>query len=1277
MSAWHCATLALPLPVCLAAIHAARLGGSPGTATGEYASPWLRRCRRIGVWPGLDRRSHRFKHAPAAILAVLDARPPGHTAARWVALPHVSVVAHGCASHALTLGWTRHAGWAGQRGAGSGCRLGACRVGCRCGPRRCRSAARTVVRQLADARLLAAHRPVRAGRPGLSLCLGLVPVFLLWQPGTAAGISEGGSRGGRGPNGRSAAPVLHLYDEKADGVRAGVAPSKRQNLAVLLGKQFRAAAGKAELADGHGLFVGHTRFATSSIPLPSESHPHQWAAPSPAVVRRSDASTPGGISSGTEQFGVFITHNGDNDFARDVEGRYRTHHETSVFLAALLGSPPHAKCSSINMAGMMELHRTEGMWEASLRLALVEVADVSFERVAAAALGGIRGDREVPDLAAFVWAGRVVALADNPYVSFSSINLTPGFDSVAADLADVTRVLHAITRDWSNPASLNRRSGAAFTAARQRIGRERRAEGRGAGNDTDGQDIDVLLVGVVGSLWLAKQFAADLKTLFLGLRVAAISANKVIGVLGGNRGRVPATGFPFCRSSAKLAAAIALAISHSGQTIPTIHAVRLLNAMMPGRVFAMRRHRHEDGAGAGPAAVPRRPLLKRCFDTKAGWRSAEPASISVVALAHSLTELLLLTGATLVGGIGEGRGKDRPPVGLALNAEELLDLRVERNAFVTVRWGAQEFQWQAQGRGVVEGAARRSALTGFDAAGGPVDSPHHGSLVQAGRRWALHILEGPWSWALAAAYIAGTVISGYPVVHAIVDAITAAADAAPEVRTASSHAALVFDSMIYIWCGILAACLLRLVQRRPLLARWGKRTLVVADVPYVSQCVEAFVSKRFALSYGIASIEVHAANPADHLVHKFTHRVARGVLIAFGRPDGRLYSQTTTEAWIQLGLLQAKVIASLGARPEVLTLGHNAFTNEYIDRHLVLPTTRPKVLAELLQSLDDEQGTNPNALYAARRHVLAGTVLADGAVKAIKAHRQSTFKCAASAVGTGAASPADASPAATRPPAARGSQDQAGNGAPMASGGRGPPSSADSEEAAEGNLTRVLTLKDLADTPLGALGSRKAFSSGGTGELARGDSVLALGVEAHVMGEHRLHAGSRKDAVEGAWQRMSKLAKHREALMADGDADATRAAMGAMASGMNQMLDDQRPAPACDSCCLRLPGWLAQGVIEALLESRFLSLERLIAFFVMFHAMAAAWPLNLDISRSQSGLRIATTAAPVTASDIEFTLAEAQAERLMRGASSRHAAVAARWRGAAERGVRLRKINRL
>src|SRR4051812_33914777 len=47
---------------------------------------------------------------------------------------------------------------------------------------------------------------------------------------------------------------------------------------------------------------------------------------------------------------------------------------------------------------------------------------------------------------------------------------------------------------------------------------------------------------------------------------------------------------------------------------------------------------------------------------------------------------------------------------------------------------------------------------------------------------------------------------------------------------------------------------------------------------------------------------------------------------------------------------------------------------------------------------------------------------------------------------------------------------------------------------------------------------------------------------------------------------------------------------------------------------------------------------------VLFHAMASRtskwWPLTFDISRSQSGLRIATTAAPATASDLERSIAE-------------------------------------
>ena len=42
----------------------------------------------------------------------------------------------------------------------------------------------------------------------------------------------------------------------------------------------------------------------------------------------------------------------------------------------------------------------------------------------------------------------------------------------------------------------------------------------------------------------------------------------------------------------------------------------------------------------------------------------------------------------------------------------------------------------------------------------------------------------------------------------------------------------------------------------------------------------------------------------DHFVHRFTHRVVRGLLLAVGRPDGRLYSQSKMEAATLLSLLQ-------------------------------------------------------------------------------------------------------------------------------------------------------------------------------------------------------------------------------------------------------------------------------------------------------------------------------------------------------------------------------------
>ena len=110
-------------------------------------------------------------------------------------------------------------------------------------------------------------------------------------------------------------------------------------------------------------------------------------------------------------------------------------------------------------------------------------------------------------------------------------------------------------------------------------------------------------------------------------------------------------------------------------------------------------------------------------------------------------------------------------------------------------------------------------------------------------------------------------------------------------------------------------------------ARLGKRTLVIADVPYVHQLLESYVSKMFSLSYSIAALEVHGANAIDHLVHRFTHRCYRGTLIAVGRTDGRLFSQSKGESWILMAMQQCKAIMHLGSGPEIISVGHNPYNN--------------------------------------------------------------------------------------------------------------------------------------------------------------------------------------------------------------------------------------------------------------------------------------------------------------------------------------------------------------
>ena len=69
----------------------------------------------------------------------------------------------------------------------------------------------------------------------------------------------------------------------------------------------------------------------------------------------------------------------------------------------------------------------------------------------------------------------------------------------------------------------------------------------------------------------------------------------------------------------------------------------------------------------------------------------------------------------------------------------------------------------------------------------------------------------------------------------------------------------------------------------------------------------------------------------DHFVHRFTHRVVRGVMLAVGRPDGRLCCLSKSESAVFLSLKQAAFIQNIdlgtsGAGPDIVTVGHNPYT---------------------------------------------------------------------------------------------------------------------------------------------------------------------------------------------------------------------------------------------------------------------------------------------------------------------------------------------------------------
>jgi len=502
-------------------------------------------------------------------------------------------------------------------------------------------------------------------------------------------------------------------------------------------------------------------------------------------------------------------------------------------------------------------------------------------------------------------------------------------DVVGDELADTPRMLRRVRDSFRDPDSPNSRTASQFADALS-AGKESRL-------------LDLVIVGVEASLWVGEQWAANVRSVFPALRVHALSANKVLASLTAVArdatcgAQTPGyTAFPSGTSPAEAArGAVVLVLSHSGQTFPSLNAARALSRA-GAHVFAV--------AGLQDAVIASDVLEQsfavgaahsnRLFSTDAGILIAEPASASTAALHVLLTELLFALAAKLSG--------DLLPNDLD-DLRSLHDATVDTNVPMICRGDKKTQPFDGSGTG------KRSYLvnTTTEAAAADdenVTSSPHDEAVALGRRWGNHICEPFLCFLAATAYVLGTVTAGTPLVRSVV--VTSGLLTEPYVWTTYVVAAA--DALLYAFFPVVCALLLRFFQGRELLARFGKRTVLMLDVPQVHQCVTAYAQKLFALSYGLNGVDVHGANPGDHAVHKVLHRTARGTLVALGVPDGRLKALVDAECAAFLTASQIKSISHWGVGAELLTVGHHSFRPAIVDGAVIFDAfTRPAFLSEL------------------------------------------------------------------------------------------------------------------------------------------------------------------------------------------------------------------------------------------------------------------------------------------------------------------------------------------
>lgn len=482
-------------------------------------------------------------------------------------------------------------------------------------------------------------------------------------------------------------------------------------------------------------------------------------------------------------------------------------------------------------------------------------------------------------------------------------------DVVGDDIADTPRVLRRVRDSFRDPASFN--SATAHNLARHLL----LHQGERA--------VDLVVVGVEASLWVAEQWAANMRAVFPKLRIVVASANKVLASLTAVANdatcgaQTPGyTVFPSGTTpTAAVRDAVALVVSHSGQTFPCLNASRALKnagaivfavAGLQDTVIASDVLEQSFALGAEHSS--------RLFSTDAGIRLAEAASLTTAATHVVLTEIMYALAVAARARLGEDTDQ------CVLVASDLRDLRVLQDATID----------------------DNVPMLCNDCQEGPRDE-----AKRLGRNWGLHVVEPFVAFLAATAYVLATVIAKKPLFFAV-------------------PGPPVLDAFLYAFFPVVAALVLRLIQGRTLLARFGKRTVLVLDVPQVHQCVTAFAQKLFGLSYGLNSVEIAGFNPSDHAVHRCLHRVVRGTLVALGVPDGRLRALVDSECAAFLTASQIKSIEHWGVGPELVTVGHHTYAPDVVDGAVIFDKfNRPAFLSEIAHDGVSEPATTPSA--SARR----------------------------------------------------------------------------------------------------------------------------------------------------------------------------------------------------------------------------------------------------------------------------------------------------------------------